>query len=73
MNGPVSLLPQKVRGGFVVKHCVDIEKVVFLIPAVCNPLLVLGHLENCSKELNHTIQGLNPEEANSLKLDKACM
>ncbi|XP_042143431.1 uncharacterized protein LOC115318893 [Ixodes scapularis] len=41
--------------------------------AVCNPLLVLGHLENCSKELNHTIQGLNPEEANSLKLDKACM
>ncbi|XP_077502805.1 uncharacterized protein LOC144113546 isoform X2 [Amblyomma americanum] len=40
--------------------------------AVCNPLLVLGHLENCSRQLNATVHGLNPEEVSAWKTEAAC-
>lgn len=40
--------------------------------AICNPLLVLSHLESCSKELLNSTYGLNPEDSNILKLDTAC-
>ncbi|KAL3207175.1 hypothetical protein MRX96_010487 [Rhipicephalus microplus] len=40
--------------------------------AVCNPFLVLGPLENCSKPLNMAVHGLNPEEVNTWKTEAAC-
>ncbi|XP_049268673.1 uncharacterized protein LOC125757277 [Rhipicephalus sanguineus] len=40
--------------------------------AVCNPFLVLGPLENCSKQLNTAVHGLNPEEVNTWKTGAAC-
>ncbi|XP_075530619.1 uncharacterized protein LOC142563836 isoform X2 [Dermacentor variabilis] len=40
--------------------------------AVCNPFLVLGPLENCSKQLNAAVHELYPEEVTTWKADAAC-